>query len=140
MTVALSAAQNRAADSTRVCSTLRRSNVDRLITLRTSAVRGFLSSDSRNSLSSRVFSMAMTACAAKFCSNAKLLLGERAHFLPVDMDSANQFIFLKHRHYDDAACSGKFDHSHNAGVTFLISGLLEVVGNVNQLFRCGYAC
>ena len=31
----------------------------------------------RSSLSSRVFSMAMTACAAKFCDQLDLLVGER---------------------------------------------------------------
>ena len=39
---------------------------------------------SRSSLSSRVFSMAMTAWAAKFCHQLDLLVGERAHFLAVD--------------------------------------------------------
>ena len=40
--------------------------VERLITLSTSAVAVCCCSDSRSSLSSRVFSMAMTAWAAKF--------------------------------------------------------------------------
>ena len=37
----------------------------------------------RNSLSSRVFSMAVTACAAKFVTS-DLLVGERPDFLTVD--------------------------------------------------------
>ena len=44
-----------------------RSKVERLMTLSTSAVAVCCCSDCRNSLSSRVFSMAMTAWAAKFC-------------------------------------------------------------------------
>ena len=56
-----------------------------LMTLKTSDVAVCCSSDSvrsvvrcRNSLSSRVFSMAMTAWAAKFCQQFDLLVGERA--------------------------------------------------------------
>ena len=41
-----------------------------LITLSTSAVAVCCSSDCRNSLSSRVFSMAITAWAAKFCTRS----------------------------------------------------------------------
>ena len=44
--------------------------VERLITLSTSAVAVCCCRDSRSSLSSRVFSMAMTACAAKFCTSS----------------------------------------------------------------------
>jgi hypothetical protein len=43
---------------------------DELMTLSTSAVAVCCCSDSRSSLSSRVFSMAMTACAAKFFTNS----------------------------------------------------------------------
>ena len=51
------------------------------MTLSTSAVAVCCSSDCRNSLSSRVFSMAMTACAAKFVHQIDLLIGERPNFL-----------------------------------------------------------
>ena len=47
-----------------------RSNVERLMTLSTSAVAVCCCSDCRNSLSSRVFSMAMTAWAAKFSTSS----------------------------------------------------------------------
>jgi hypothetical protein len=67
---AISASHSRAADSTRVSSTDCRSNVDRLMTFRTSAVAVFCWSDSRSSFSNLVFSMAMTAWAAKFLTNS----------------------------------------------------------------------
>ena len=61
----------------RVSSTGRRSKVERLMTLSTSLVAVWYSSDScrssvrsRNSPSSRAFSIAITACAAKFCNSA----------------------------------------------------------------------
>ena len=54
------------------------------MTLSTSAVAVCCCSDSRSSLSSRVFSMAMTAWAAKFVDQLDLLVGERAHLLAVD--------------------------------------------------------
>ena len=75
--VALSASQSRAADSTSVCSTVCKSNVERLMTLSTSAVAVCCWSDSRSSLSSRVFSMAMTAWAAKVLDQFDLLFRER---------------------------------------------------------------
>ena len=40
----------------------------------------------RSSLSSRAFSMAMTACAAKFVIEFDLFFGERSDFLTVDAD------------------------------------------------------
>ena len=79
--MAWSASQSRAADSASVSSTACRSKVERLMTLSTSAVAVCCCSDSRSSLSRRVFSMAMTAWAAKFCDQLDLLLGERAHLL-----------------------------------------------------------
>ncbi len=66
----MSASHSRAADSTNVSSTVCRSKVERLMTLSTSAVAVCCSSDCRSSLSSRVFSMAMTACLAKFVSSS----------------------------------------------------------------------
>ena len=56
----------------------------------------------RSSLSSRVFSMAMTACAAKFCQQLDLLFGERADFLAIDGDGADQLGFLEHRYANTA--------------------------------------
>ena len=73
----MSASHSRAADSTSVSSTVCRSKVERLMTLSTSAVAVCCCSDSRSSLSSRVFSIAMTAWSAKFCDQLDLLVGER---------------------------------------------------------------
>ena len=66
MNAAISASHKHAADSTSVSSTACRSKVERLMTLSTSAVAVCCCSDSRSSLSRRVFSMAMTAWLAKF--------------------------------------------------------------------------
>ena len=62
---ARSARHNSAADATKVSSTFCRSNVERLITLRTSAVAVCCSSDCRSSSSSLTFSIAMAAWSAK---------------------------------------------------------------------------
>src|SRR6516164_3992965 len=70
---ARSASQRRAADWTRVLRTALRSKVERLMTLSTSAVAVCCWSDSRSSLSSRVFSIAMTAWAAKLRSRSTCL-------------------------------------------------------------------
>ena len=66
----LCTAQARCGSRPRCRSTVCRSKVERLMTLSTSAVAVCCCRDSRNSLSSRVFSMAMTACAAKFFTNS----------------------------------------------------------------------
>ena len=80
---------------------------DELMTRSTSDVAVCCSSDSvrsvvrwRNSLSSRVFSMAMTAWAAKFCQQFDLFVGEWPHFLPVNRNGADQFVFLEHRNHE----------------------------------------
>ncbi len=52
----------------------------------------------RSSVNSRVFSMAMTAWAAKFVHQVDLLVGEWPNLLTVHADDADQFIFLEHRH------------------------------------------
>ena len=61
---AISASHSRAANSTKVSSTVCRSKVERLITLSTSALAVCCCSDSRSSPTRRVFSMAMTAWSA----------------------------------------------------------------------------
>ena len=69
-----------AADSTSVCSTVCRSNVERLMTFSTSAVAVCCCSDSRDHrfaaqfLRQPVFSMAITACLAKLLSKLDLLV------------------------------------------------------------------
>ncbi len=64
------------------------------MTCNTSAVAVCCSSASRVSVSSRAFSIAMTACAAKFCKQRDLLVGERPDFLAVDGDGTEQRVIL----------------------------------------------
>ena len=71
------------------------------MTFSTSAVAVCCCSDSRNSLSSRVFSMAITAWEAKFVHQLDLLVGERPRFLAVNADRADQFVFLQHRYVEE---------------------------------------
>ena len=59
---------------------------------------------SRNSLSSRVFSIAITACLAKLANEIDLLVGEWPNLLAVDGYRADQLVFLQHR--DDDQCAG----------------------------------
>ena len=99
------ASQIRTAFSSMASKTGSRFAGDELMTLSTSDVAVCCSSDSvrssvrwRNSFSSRVFSMAMTAWAAKFLHQLDLLIGEGPDLLAVDDDSANQLIVLEHRH------------------------------------------
>ena len=53
-----------------------------------------------SSLSSRVFSMAMTACAAKFCTSSICLSVNGRTSWRIDVDGADQFVVLEHWHND----------------------------------------
>ena len=55
-------------------------------------------SNSRSSLSSRVFSMAMTAWAAKFLHQLDLLVGERPNLLAINSNRADKLIVFEHWH------------------------------------------
>ena len=77
------------------------------MTLSTSAVAVCCCSDLRSSLSSRVFSMAMTAWSAKCLDQLDLLVGERAHLLAVDGDDSDQFVLLEHRNREYGPSAAK---------------------------------
>jgi hypothetical protein len=64
------ASHSRVAFATIKLNTGSSSPVDELITCRTSEVAVCCASDSRNSFSSRVFSIAITACCAKFVTSS----------------------------------------------------------------------
>ena len=129
---AISASHSRAADSVSVLSTGCRSNVERLITFSTSAVAVCCCSDSRSSFSSRVFSIAMTACAAKFCEQLDLFVGERTDLLPVDGDGADQVALLEHGDAASVRAPAKlqWQRSELLGCVWLC----PEVGNVNDCF------
>ena len=95
------------------------------MTLSTSEVAVCCSSDSvrssvrwRSSLSSRVFSMAITAWAAKFLHQLDLLVGERPHLLAVDGDGADQLVVLEHRHDEHGARAAELDSGRMRGIAF----------------------
>src|SRR5262245_1297980 len=130
---AISASQSRAADSTSVLSTALRSKVDRLMTLSTSAVAVCCWSDSRSSVSSRVFSMAMTAWAAKFCTNSICLSVNVPDLLAKDANLASQVIALAHRHGHDRPIVAQFDR----GPPLRIVCMRRYVVDLNHLLRGG---
>ena len=96
------------------------------MTLSTSAVAVCCCSDSRSSLSRRVFSMAMTAWLAKFVDQLDLLVGERPHLLAIDDDCPDQLVVLEHRH--DECRSRAAELRRIAGVR-----LGSIIGGVGQL-------
>ena len=77
------------------------------MTFSTSEVAVCCCSDSRSSLSSRVFSIAMTACAAKFCHQLDLLVGEWTDLLAVDADRADQLVVFEYWHDDGRASASE---------------------------------
>ena len=70
---------------------------EELMTLSTSAVAVCCWRDSRSSLSSRVFSMAMTAWAAKFLTSSICFVGEWPYLLSVDSDRADHLVVFEQR-------------------------------------------
>ena len=65
--------------------------------------------------------MAMTAWAAKFVDQLDLLVGERTDLLAIDGDSADQLVFLEHRHDDNRARTAQVWRSARAGYSARIS-------------------
>ena len=86
------------------------------MTWSTSEVAVCCSSDSVSSLSSRAFSMAMTAWSAKLVTSSICLSVEGPNFLAVNGDDADHVVFLEHRHPDQSAGLRNLDrrdtHSH----------------------------
>src|ERR1700726_973725 len=112
---AKSASQRRAADSTRVSSTVCRSKVERLMTLSTSAVAVCCWSDSRSSLRRRTFSMAMTAWFAKFETK--------------NSDCADELLLLEHRNGKNGA-HAKFPSYGAQPATIFVSWLRLQIGDL----------
>ena len=104
------------------------------MTLSTSAVAVCCWSDSRSSLSSRVFSMAMTACAAKFVNQVDLLVSERADFLPINENSADHLALLKHRNGDNSAGASEIEEATARRIA-VVSRFGFDIGNLNWLLQ-----
>ena len=85
-----SAAQRRLALLRRFWKTGSNSPGDELMTRNTSDVAVCCSNDSRNSFSSRVFSMAMTAWSAKVFDQFDLLIGKSLYGRPTENEDANR--------------------------------------------------
>src|SRR5438046_3218356 len=96
-----------------------RSPGEELMTPRTSAVAVCCSNASRVSLISRAFSIATTACVAKFCSRRDLLVGKRANLATISGDVAQQGVVL-------AQWNGVDDAQHLGGRGLLLACLCQV--------------
>jgi hypothetical protein len=86
----------------------------------------------RNSLSSLAFSIAITACLAKFAEQFDLLVFEQPDLLPIDGDDTDYFVISQHRHNSDRPGTAKLDQLNRGLSTFEISGSGSQVGNVNH--------
>src|SRR5262249_11514400 len=136
---AWSASQRRTADSTSVLSTALRSKVERLMTLSTSAVAVCCWSDSRSSLSSRGFSMAMTALAAKFLTSSICLSVKWQHLLTKDSNCAKEVVFFQHWHDKKRSSTGEIPHRNKGRVSFEVERFRPHVGDLQHLLRGGDA-
>ena len=67
------------------------------MTCKTPTVEVCCSNALRVSVSSRAFSIAMTACAGEILAERDLLVGERPYFLAVDRKGAEQVVALAQR-------------------------------------------
>ena len=77
--------------------------------------------------------MAMTAWLAKFCDQFDLFVGEWAHLLAVDGDSADQLILLEHRNDEKRPKAAAVDGGDENGFALDVSRLRLDVSNVDRL-------
>ena len=129
-----------AAVSTSVSSTGCKSKVERLMTFSTSLVAVWYSSDSsrslvrwRNSPSNRAFSIAITACAAKFSSRAICLSGNTPGFPALDPDEADHGSVLEQRHLQKRADTAQFDQASRTPGEFASSAIGHDVRGLDRL-------
>ena len=114
-----------------------------LMTSRISEVAVCCSSDSvrssvrwRNSLSSRAFSMAMTACAAKVLHQIDLLIGEELDLVAIDRDHAKQFFIFEHRHRGYRTDAAVVDASDSQMIAAAVGLRGPQVCDLDRLTRC----
>ena len=102
------------------------------MTCKTSAVAVCCSNASRVSLISRAFSIAITACAAKFCNSAICLRGKRSHFLAVEHDETKDRLVLAQRYDHEGAGTAEIDDGTPIGLTVSVRVGIHEVENVND--------
>ena len=88
--------------------------------LSTSAVAVCCCSDSRSSLSRRVFSMAIDGLGGEIFDQLDLLVGERPDFVPINVDDTNEFRFPQHRNADDRSRTSAIGERDNGLVALAI--------------------
>ncbi len=93
------------------------------MTCNTSAVAVCCSKASRVSVKSRAFSIAMTACAAKFCNSAICLLGEGTDLLTINHENAEEDIILHQWRRKPGSCPTEVDR----GDTYRIAQVISVL-------------
>ena len=96
------------------------------MTLSTSVVAACCCSDSRSSLSRRVFSMAMTAWAAKLREQIDLLVGELTHLLAKNADRADKFVVLEHRDAHDRPIVAEFNRSEPVRIVNMRRNVIDL--------------
>ena len=104
------------------------------MTWRTSAVAVCRSSDSRNSLSSRAFSMAMTAWGAKVFEKLDFPVVESAHLLPVDNYCPDYFAVPEHWHANEGSDAADLHKSSRILVGWVRSHIVPYVDLLVELF------
>ena len=101
------------------------------MTCNTSAVAVCCSKASRVSVISRAFSIAMTACAAKFSKQRDLLVGERPHLLAVGDDQTEQDLLLAQRNDQNRTHRIEAESKHLAAEIRLVDRLVAHVGDLD---------
>ena len=86
-----------------------------------------------------MFSIAITACAAKFVHQLDLLVGERSHLLAINPDRADQLIVFEHRHGKKRSKSAEADGCHKNRFAFDVGWFRLDIDNMNRLSRFNHA-
>jgi hypothetical protein len=71
----------------------------------------------------------------KIAHQLDLLVGERAHFVAVDAEDADQFILLEHWNGEESPKTAQLDCGHENRFARDVSGVRHHIDNVNHLLR-----
>ncbi len=122
---AMSASHRRAADSVSVSSTVCRSNVDRLMTLSTSAVAVCCCKRfAQLAEQARILDGDDGLC-GEVLDQLDLLVGERLHLLTINSNRSDQHIIFEHWHENDCTSAAEIGNRNNGWIAVDTPALCE---------------
>src|SRR5262245_15860869 len=136
---ALLASHSRAADSTSTSSTICRSKVERLITLKYVGGGGLLLQGLAQLVEQPCVLNRDNRLRGEVLDQFALFVGERTDLLAEDGDSTDQLTLLEHRYKEVGSRARAFHEGDEAGVALDVALLRHQIDNVHNAPGCGEA-